>query len=146
MKIATKTNAGLTLIEMILAIAIMGILTITFIPLFVMSANTNDRSEVTLDATYLGIDVMELVYDLSKTVPYDDLSNKLVNEIGFIQLSGNVYTYEYADDKYLQITFTESGNLIKIVAKIYKDKSMEDIEAQYESLYSWIGRGGLSEE
>ena len=141
-----KNRAGLTLIELILAIAILGIIAVAFMPLFVMSAKTNSRSEVTLDSTYLGKDVMESVYDLSKTVPYNELKNKLINEKGYTELSSNIYSYEYEDKKYLHISFTENENLIKVVTKIYKDKSMNQLEVQYESLYFWIGRGILSEE
>ncbi|ABW18165.1 type II secretion system protein [Alkaliphilus oremlandii] len=146
MKIIKKTKAGLTLIELIVSIAIIGMIVVAFMPLFVMSSKTNNRSETILDSTYLGKDVMELVYNLSKTVPYNELKNKLVSEKGYTELSSNTYLYEYEDKKCLYISFTESENLIKVVTKIYKDKSMNQLEVQYESLYSWIGRGILSEE
>lgn len=141
-----KSRAGLTLVELILSIAILGMIIVTFMPIFVMSAKTNSRSEVTLDSTYLGKDAMELAYDFSRTVPYNELKNKLINEKGFKEISSNKYSYEYEDKKYLHISFTENGNLIKVVTKIYKHKSMNKLEVQYETLYSWIGRGILSEK
>ena len=56
--------------------------------------------------------------------------------------------YKYKDKKYLYIEFNEreEGNLIGVIVKIYKDKNMNELEVQYESLYSWIGRGILDEK
>lgn len=146
MKVLKKTKAGLTLIEIVLSLAIVGIIAVTFMPLFVMSAKTNTRSEVTLDSTYRGKDVMELAYSLSKTIPYNELDSKLVNEKGYTKFSDGTYYYEYEDKKYLYIVFTEDGNLVRVVTQIYKDKNMDQLEIKYETLYSWIGRGILSED
>jgi prepilin-type N-terminal cleavage/methylation domain-containing protein len=138
-----KNRAGLTLIELILSIAIIGLIAVSFMPLFVMSAKTNSKSETTLDSTYLGKDAMELAYGLSQDISYEKLGDELVGE-GYSKISDNEFGYEYSDNKYLNIKFTEEGNLIKVVVKIYKD--MNQLEVQYESLYSWKGRGILSEE
>ena len=104
-----KNRAGLTLIELILSIAIIGLIAVSFMPLFVMSAKTNSKSETTLDSTYLGKDAMELAYGLSQDISYEKLGDELVGE-GYSKISDNEFGYEYSDNKYLNIKFTEEGN------------------------------------
>ncbi|MGI6114058.1 MAG: prepilin-type N-terminal cleavage/methylation domain-containing protein [Mahellales bacterium] len=141
-----KSEAGLTFIELIISIAIIGMIAVAFMPLFVMSVKTNNNSETTLDSTYLGKDAMELAYYLSRNVLYENLENELVSRGYSKDISTNTFGYEYGDKKYLNIKFSEEGNLVRVVVKIYKDKSMNQLQGQYETLYSWIGRGILSEK
>ncbi len=148
-----KTRAGVTLIELILSIAIIGLIVVSFMPLFVMSSKTNSKSETTLDSTYLGKDEMEVAYNLSKNIDYEDLESILLGEKQservevekvYDKIDDYEFGYEYSDNKYLNMKFDEEGNLVKVVVKIYKDKNMNQLEVQYGSLYSWKGRGILS--
>ena len=139
-----KSKAGFTIIEVILSITIIGLIVIAFMPLFTMSATTNSRSKAILDSTYLGKDAMELIYDLSKTIPYKDLREELENEGYIYDQVNNIFSREYSNKEYLTIKLDEEGDLIRVIVKAYGDKSMEKLEAQYESLYSWIGRGILN--
>lgn len=138
-----KKHGGYTLIELILSVTLIGLIAVAFIPLFVNSANTNNETETTLDSTYLGKDAMEMAYNLSRTVSYEDLTTELINRGYSWDKSKNTFGYEYNDKKYLWIKFSEEGNLVRVIIKIYKDKSMKQIEVQYETLYSWVGRGIL---
>lgn len=130
------SKSGLTLVELILSIAIIGIIAISFMPLFIMSTQTNNKSEMALDSTYLGKDAVELVYNLSKTIPYGNLGSELENR-GYVKSETNSYSYEHADKRYLNIIFAKEGNLVRLNVKVYKDRSMNSIEAQYETLLSW---------
>lgn len=154
MKKIQKNRAGITLIELVLAIAIIGIIAVSFMPLFVISSNTNSKSEATLKSTYLGKDVMEVAYDLSKNIDYDKLEIELeakLDEKHHNKIPDNEkpdqdgFWYE-KDNKYININFTPKGNLVEIIVKVYKDKSKNQLEVQYESLYSWKGKGILSEK
>ncbi len=133
-KIINK-NAGLTLVELILAIAILGMIIIAFIPAFLMSAKTNNRAEKALESTYLGKDVMEAVYELSKTASYEELKSKLVTEKGYTKLSENTYKREISDNRVIYLSLTENDKLLTVVTKIYNDVSLSQLEVQYESLY-----------
>lgn len=141
-----RNRSGLTLVELILSIAIMGIIAITFMPLFVISSKTVNKSETTLDSTYLGKNAMELVYDLSRNFPYEKLEEELIKNGYEKDVSNDIFCYKYNDKKYLDMRFTEKGNLIKVVVKVYKDETKDQLEVQYESLYPWFGRGILSEK
>jgi type II secretory pathway pseudopilin PulG len=142
MKKTRNSESGLTLIELIISIALIAMILIAFLPMFIMSAETNTKSETTLDSTYLGKDAMEMAYDLSKNkeIIYEDLDNVLVDEKGYSKESNNAYSFEYSDKKYLYIIFDkeDNTNLVRVVVKIYKNNSMNQLEAQYETLYSWL--------
>ena len=136
---------GLTLIELILSIALIGIIIISFMPFFIMSAKTNNKSETTLSSTYLGKDAMELAYELSEKTPYNKIGEELNNR-GYKKIAfPNIYGYEYSDKRFLTIKFEGEENLVRVTVKIYEDESMNKLEVQYETLYSWVGRGILSE-
>ncbi|MGI6731032.1 MAG: type II secretion system protein [Anaerovoracaceae bacterium] len=153
MKQVTKNNAGLTIVELMVSIALIGIILAGFLPLFVMSANTNQRSETTLDSTYMGKDGMEFIYHLSREFPYEDLTEAILEQFSeekmphatLVNYSGHAsikkIEYEYRDDKSMNIELKPEGNLIRVEVKVYDDSSMNTVKAQYESLYSWTGRG-----
>jgi len=137
-----NNKKGLTLIELIISIAIISIIAAAFIPLFVMSAKSNAKSETTLVSTYTGRDAMELIYSLSREVPYERLANELV-KAGYSKLSDSEFGFKNEDDKYLVMKFTEEDNLIRALVKVYKDTDRDQVETQYESLFPWLGRGIL---
>ena len=58
MKRIKKTNRGLTLVELIISVAIVSMVVVALMPLFVMSAKTNNASDQALQATYVGKDIM----------------------------------------------------------------------------------------
>lgn len=145
MKNIIKKRQGLSLLEIILTIAIIGIISVTFMPLFVMSSNINNKAEVALDSIYIGKDIMEKINYLSETIPYNELEDTLIYEEGYTRISDNIYTYEYEDKKYAHVIFSESNNLINVIVRIYKDKNMDKLEVQYQSMYFWKEWGLLSE-
>lgn len=141
-----NAKKGLSLIELMISIVIIVIILTVFMPLFMLSIRNNSTSDIMLNSTYLGKDTMELIYDLSRSVPYENIEDELVDNMGYTkEVSDNSYSFEYDDGRYLNIKFdeTENGNLIKVIVKIYGDRNMNGPEAQYESLYTWVGRGIL---
>lgn len=154
-----KFRKGVTLVELIISIAIIGIITISFLPLFTMTAKTNSRSKDRLKSTYIGKDTMELIYSLSEKNIENNIKNnkeasykasiKYLNEniekdskyekIG--EETVNVYKYKYNNDKYIKIKYKDKENLIAVVVEVYKDQSMETLQVKYESLYPWKKSG-----
>ena len=143
---AKKHIKGLTLVELIVSIAIIGVIAIAFIPIFGMTARINNRSEVVLDSTYMGKDIMELIYKWSQEEEYENLESKLIDAGYTKDTEDGTFGYEHDDKRYSNIRFSEEGNLLRVIIKIYRDKSVQQLEAQYESLFSWKGRGILGEE
>lgn len=137
-----KDIGGLTLIELIISIAIIGIIAIAFIPLFTMSAKANRKSETMLGSTYTGKDAMEYIYQISRETAYRDIGSKLI-EKGYVETSqSNIWEKKIDDKRHLKIEFKEEGNLIRTIVRVYKG---EQVESQYESLFTWKGRGILSD-
>lgn len=138
---------GVTLIELIISIAIIGIIVVSFLPLFTMSAETNSRSRTTLNSTYIGKDTMELIYSLiqdNEKNKFDDLVSNINEKIGedskykrIKGKDGNIYKYE--DNKYVELRFKEEYNLIGVIVEVYADEEMNKLEVKYESLYPWNG-------
>lgn len=149
-----KMRLGVTLVELILSIAIIGIIVVSFMPLFVMSSKTNSKSEITLDSTYIGKDIMELIYSEIRNYKdndFDKLTKYLDGEIKkednkYIEVNGKDNTYRYKDSKYIKIEYKEDDNLINVIIRVYKDEEMNQLEVQYESLYPWKESGNISEE
>lgn len=154
MRKINKNRPGLTLIELILSIAIIGMIIVSFMPLFVMSAKNNSKADNTLDATYLGKDAMELAYHLSsdETVDYNNLALAGYTYLGHLSVEpdisdptkGSSYAYgkEVSDNKYIYIKFSkanEDEDLVAVLVKVYKSPAMveNELEAQYETLYIW---------
>jgi len=138
---AKKYKAGFTVIEVLLSIAIIGIIASICLPIFALSAKTNRQTEQTLDSTYLGQNAMEEVYYLSKSIPYDELAN---HEYTYDE-GKYIYSYEYDNGKYLIIEIEkENDDLVRVIVKVYDNKDMNKLETQYESLYIWKELGGTS--
>ena len=135
---------GLTLSELLIAIPIIALIAAAFVPLFVLSAKSNVRSETVLDSTYVGRDAMEFIYGLSKEVQYEQLADELVS-LGYDKLPDNEFGLEYDDNKYLVLKFIEEDDLIRAIVRVYNNPDRNRVEVQYESLFTWLGRGILEE-
>ena len=152
MQIIKKDKSGLTLLEVLLSIAIIGIILIAFISLFTMSGKTNIKSESILRSTYIGQNVMEIIYSASRNVGFDEFNTNLKEELGDNFLLDttreNIFIYQDEEslEKLVKIKMKkEEGmeNLIRVLVKVYDDKDLKIVEAQYETLYYW---GGIPNE
>ncbi|NLY86610.1 MAG: hypothetical protein GX077_09700 [Tissierellia bacterium] len=150
-----KEEAGLTIVEVILSLAIIGIIAAVFIPMFTMSAKANERSKAALDSTYVGQDVMELAYHLCKSVPFDESVGRLEEalgkeltkpERGYSKISDKEFRHKSGKQVIIDIGIKEGyEDLVRIYVEVYgKDK--KQLEAQYESLYIWEGSGSSEGE
>lgn len=147
MKIESKSRDGLTILELMIAIAILAIIIVALIPLVTFSYRSNKLSESSLGATYEGIDVMEEIYLISKELPYDKVADKLTQEgYTLINEENGVLEFSKYEDKFIYLKLKDEKDLVRVLLKIYRDKEMQDIESQYETLYTWTGKGVLIED
>lgn len=140
-----RAEAGLTVVEVILSLAIIGMIVVVFVPIFTMSAKTNEKSKVTLEATYIGQKAMEEIYSLiSKSSSYEELKGRLeAKGYDLISDEDKEVVYESKAKKYLTLKLKkEGGDLIRVLVRVYKDETKEQLKAQYESLYI-LGREGI---
>ena len=94
MKIINKK--GLTLVELVITIALIGVIAVVFMPLFLLSAKTNTQSEDKLTATYLGKDAMEMVYRISQKTKFEELKVDSFDS-GYESLGDNLYSKKIND-------------------------------------------------
>lgn len=146
MQIIKQDKSGLTLLELLLSIAIIGIILIAFISLFTMSGKTNIKSESILKSTYIGQNVMEIIHSASKNIEFDEFNTNLEEELGDNFLLDatreNIFIYreEESLEKFVKIKMEREAdmkNLIRVLVKVYDDKDLKTLEAQYETLYYW---------
>lgn len=143
MKDLKENNKGLTLIELIISLAIIGIIAIAFMPLFTMSAKANMKSATMLGSTYSGKDAMEEVYQLSRQVAYDQLGEELKDK-GYKKIpEPNEWEKALDNDRTLKMILEEKDNLISVEVYIYKG---DQVETHYQSLFTWTGRGIPNED
>lgn len=114
---------GMTLIEIIVSLAILGIILVPFMNMFVHSTLTTQKSGVILDASYEAQSVMEDIYNDSK----DGIIN--------IPSNGIDKKWDSVGHKYwidIKIS-TQTINPVDVLIRIYSDESETNIEAQIET-------------
>lgn len=125
-KDARCKEKGLTLIEVILSLAILGIIIVPFLNMFVFSTMTNRKSENILDATYIAQNIMEQRYAESK------------NGNGIPENSESEYPDPYDNSYWVNETIEKiEGNLIRVLIKVYSDDNKNKLEAQMETYLLW---------
>ena len=130
MKIILFKNArckerGLTLIEVILSLAILGIIIVPFLNMFIFSTMTNRKSENILDATYVAQNIMEQRYAESR------------NGNGIPEDSEEGYSDPYGGGYWVNEIIEVEDNLVRVIVEVYSDNSKEKLEAQMETYLLW---------
>ena len=98
-----KKEDGVTLVELLAAIAILSIIVTSFLAYFIQAADTNNRTDEVNEATFLAQEEMERVTYLSgsevdhKTVPKSD--------------NGNIDT---------TITYDKESGLYRVIVEVFK--------------------------
>lgn len=139
-----KRNKGFTLVEIIVSLALLGILAVTFIPLFTMSATVMGKTQDKLEATYTGKDTMELMYKLSLGTNYNDLETELVSR-GYDKDINNVYIYQTTNNKCIELGVTKQEDLVEVVTKVYSTMNRTELESKYQAYYKWANKGDANE-
>ena len=124
-KNAKCKEKGLTLIEVILSLVILGIIIVPFLNMFIFSTMANRKSENILDATYVAQNIMEQRYNESKDgneIP-EDGEDEYPDPLG-----GGYWVKEI---------ISVEDNLVGVIVEVYSDKSKEKLEAQMETYLLW---------
>jgi type II secretion system protein I len=119
-----KKRDGFTLIEVIIALAILVIVAASFLHMYVFSASVTGKSEKVLDATYLAQNMMEKRYADSK-------KGENVPEGEYFEHRDGYWVHE-------TIRKVEDSNLVNIIIKVYSDESRTQLEAQMETYLLWM--------
>ncbi|WP_268237310.1 prepilin-type N-terminal cleavage/methylation domain-containing protein [Paraliobacillus quinghaiensis] len=136
-----KKEDGMTLVEIIVSIAILSIIVLTFLTFYIQSAKVNNTSKDITDASYIAQSVMEEIYHLSNTLSYVDTITYLSNNYN-VDSSDSYYQYiftkqsEGSNNYKISISFTSTTeDLKKVIVKVYSDLNI--LEAQLETKLLW---------
>lgn len=150
----TLNSKGLTLLEVVASILIIGIILLSFSSLLLQGAKTGKSSEEIVDYTYLAQTAMETIYSVSKNQHYStDLKTeveqdlvrlgyrKVVSESTATKLvfdTGDILSNEYVKiEASIQLDATGKtayGNLVNVLLVV---QDYEKTKAQLEYVISW---------
>ncbi len=93
---------GMTLIEVVVAIAIFGIFMVTLFPAFLIMNLTNIVSMEKTDASFVAQNVIEYIYNYSQTTSFSNTQAEITGSHGYVLVSDsdNVYVYSKIEDDY----------------------------------------------
>jgi hypothetical protein len=139
-----NTETGLSLVEILAAITILFLLSLSFIPMFVQSARTNTSSQKMMDATYLAESSMETIESLvTSSTAIDSTFTSSMGSNGYTQTlagcsAGTCYE-KNSNGHYLFVQLTNAGigsQLVNAKIKVYADNTKANQQAQMENLLS----------
>lgn len=122
MKINCKNNRGMSLVEVIISIALIGIISISILPMFVFSSKSNKKNEIKMNAMNIAYSQMEWI----KGLKYENIGykpngiiekNKYMNEKEIITINGVEYTIN-TNISWQKATSLLQGELGKAIKKV----------------------------
>lgn len=114
---------GLTLIELIISIAILGLIIIPFLNTFVFSTTTNKKSADVLEATYIVQDILERRHEESRKGGEIPSTGKYPDSHG-----SGYWIHEFVDVE---------ENLVRLIVKVYADEGGKVLKSQMETYLLW---------
>jgi len=116
------SQQGMTLIEIMLSIVILGIIGVSFTGFFTQSARTTSHSEQMMDAMYIAQTCMEEIINES----FEKCRDIDIKETGPQRTTIVENSYSY----YVKTAIEKQGELKNVVIKVYKDHEAEKSNEQ----------------
>lgn len=133
---------GMTLVEIIIAFAILAIVAIPALSLFVFTTTMNVSSEKITDYTYLAQSEIEYIYSLSQNQTFEEVGNILKNNDGYtetIVVPDLSYRYSKINDLSYVIEMSRDSTLesfVKLKVQVGSTSGTQS-DAQMETLIRW---------
>lgn len=126
-----NSKQGFTLIEIIVALAVLSIMMVAFLTLFAASFNINTKVDNDSKAFYLAESYMEEVYSKSQAVSHTDTASQL----GF---AADGSEYKKNEDGFeIKLKFSESdseSDLYNVLIRVYDNSDSPNPLAQIEDI------------
>ncbi len=136
-----KNKSGMTLVEMVIAIGLLGIISVSIFPSLVVLSKMNYVSKENLSSNYIAQDVSERLYNYSQTIAEDDLVNTLINNQGYSLSSntGNSYFLSKDEEDFkidLEINLSDaSTHFVKVNVSVSSlNEAIDNKSSQIESI------------
>jgi prepilin-type N-terminal cleavage/methylation domain-containing protein len=103
---------GMTLIEVVVAIAIFGIVMVTIFPAVLVLNLMNTYSFERIDTTFIAQEEMETVVFQSRNESFNNVRNHILNTMGYTEVQTSPsYIFSKSESNYtITLTLTQSGN------------------------------------
>lgn len=120
-----KSEAGVTLVELLVSIVILSILMSIFLGMFIQSSKVNVKSEEVIDATYVAQTEMENLYALSKETELNGREIAIIDVLGFPDVSNSEPDFQI---------FKKETDAYEIKLKVEKNPFTDPTEADYHTM------------
>lgn len=140
-----KNKSGMTLIEVVISLAIFGIIVVAIYPAFLVLAKMNILSEANLTSNYIAQDVSESIYHYSKTISEDQLIANIVNDgYTLIEQNGDNYRLVKTENGYqitINVNFNDpQNNFVSVIVEVASTNvTISGQKSQIESVLSFGG-------
>ncbi len=141
-----KKSKGMTLIEVVIALAIFGMIAVAIFPSLLVLAKINILSKANLSSNYIAQDVSESLFHYSQSIQEDDLISSLVNVHSFVvddNIDGTYHLSKNEGDFRISVTVIFNAPSNEFVTTIVNVASLNDTIAnqnsQIESILSFGG-------
>lgn len=104
-----KNESGVTLVELLAAIAILSIIVTAFLAFFIQAANTNSRTNEVNEATFLAQEEMERVTYYATENTYESYQQP-ENKNGYV-ITTDITSVSDSELKKVIVTVTEGGKV-----------------------------------
>ena len=140
-----KKTSGMTLIEMVIAIGLFGIIAVAIFPSLIILAKMNLVSDANLSSNYIAQDVSETLFNYSETISESELINSLVTVQSFSLVDSNETTYnlykENEDYKNALIIILSDSTYNFIRATVTVSTLNPSLSNQYSQIESILSFG-----
>lgn len=112
-----RNRKGMTLVEVIVAMALFAIVMVTVFPAFLITNMMNNVSKEFMDANYYATEELEEIYQAGKTATLDEVSDFLESDRGFTcTLVGTVHDCtKFANGVQYNVTLEKFGSLNDLI-------------------------------
>lgn len=126
-----SSEKGVTLIEILAALVILGIIVVSFLTFFIQSSRTNNISGTIIDATYVAQAQIEEVFNNRNYL--DTLENKVCNAV-----NNQCYSLE-SNGYHIWFETKIKDNNTHIIVQVFNNNNKDKLQAQMETILPSIG-------
>lgn len=147
-----NNEKGVTLLEILVSIIILGLILMIFFGVFIQSSRINNTSENVIGATYVAQTEMESIYSFSLNTPYDLRDSMMIEEdLGYSLITGDTGCdvvdckaygkYDSENHLYIKVRlkpFEDMTNTDSVIVEVYEGNTFdEDLQAKMEKVIVW---------
>lgn len=124
---------GISIVEIILSIALIGLIASFLLPMFVLSNKIASSTTNKLHSTYIGENTIENTYQMLRDKDYADVEEELL-QLGYEKTSDNTYTLVDSNKYFIELNINDLGELYRVTIRVYTDLEKKILTSQFEEI------------